>query len=532
MDFSQIYVREAEDYTAEELKEKFQYGGKGIEFREFVKSLVTAHVLVYKKSNSKIASENETDGDEEEEFYKTLTDDDYDKKSAKYRFSFVGIVVYKDKVIYSYPKYITCPKEQIKKKLYAVIRVIEKYHWEKSHKNLQDISFIYDYKEDEKADNTLPVIFFLLDDYLNYGLYEKEETILENNGTGEIQWQKTVDETTPFIDNELPYYVDNFTRKNENDDLNFIRRLHAYVIHRCNAEIKATGIDYFLNITTDDLLDEDSIEFEDRDYVLYRLEQEINSVFDDRKLRVLKALYAYFKECKPLVGDNDDIQLIGTNSFNLVWEWVCKKVFDADPSTKLKDALTDEEKGIVLSDKIGKILEKLSSKDYLGYKLDTDSAIIKLIEQPKWQKADGKIKPVKTIIPDALKFAPNKDKNFIFYILDGKYYCPKWDDNGNIEDQPGAQDIIKQYMYRLAYRDFLEEYEIKYIRNYFLLPKCGENDQAGNAWFNFLDRLDLGKIGIRFLDPEEIYADYLQNKTKDLIDLDKAADEVKGTTTE
>ena len=54
MDFSQIYVREAEDYTAEELKEKFQYGGKGIEFREFVKSLVTAHVLVYKKSNSKM----------------------------------------------------------------------------------------------------------------------------------------------------------------------------------------------------------------------------------------------------------------------------------------------------------------------------------------------------------------------------------------------------------------------------------------------------------------------------------------------
>ncbi len=59
------------------------------------------------------------------------------------------------------------------------------------------------------------------------------------------------------------------------------------------------------------------------------------------------------------------------------------------------------------------------------------------------------------------------------------------------------------------------------------MPKRGEKDQAGNAWFNFLDRLNLGKIGIRFLAPEEIYADYLQNKTKDLTDLDKTENKFK-----
>ncbi len=71
---------------------------------------------------------------------------------------------------------------------------------------------------------------FFLEDYASNGAYETDETIIEINGSDEILWQKTIDETYPILSNNRPYYVELYTRRNVNNDFDYLKRLHEFVI--------------------------------------------------------------------------------------------------------------------------------------------------------------------------------------------------------------------------------------------------------------------------------------------------------------
>ena len=75
----------------------------------------------------------------------------------------------------------------------------------------------------------------------------------------------------------------------------------------------------------------------------------------------------------------------------------------------------------------------------------------------------------------ALNAKANPDY-YVFYILDAKYYCPNWTDD-SISGQPSVEDVSKQYLYYLAYRDVLERYKVSEVRNYFLMPKRKGEDK-------------------------------------------------------
>ena len=81
--------------------------------------------------------------------------------------------------------------------------------------------------------------------------------------------------------------------------------------------------------------------------------------------------------------------------------------------------------------------------------------------------------PQNTFIPDFLSFYEDKStKNYYYYILDAKYYCPEF--NGkSIRKNPGVEDVAKQYLYYLAYKYFLDDIKIPFsdVKNYFLMPK-------------------------------------------------------------
>lgn len=67
------------------------------------------------------------------------------------------------------------------------------------------------------------------------------------------------------------------------------------------------------------LTDEELDDFGDKEYILYRIEKELNIQFNTRKQLVLKTMYAYI-ERRGSLFDIDCLSLFGTNSFNLVWE--------------------------------------------------------------------------------------------------------------------------------------------------------------------------------------------------------------------
>lgn len=79
--------------------------------------------------------------------------------------------------------------------------------------------------------------------------------------------------------------------------------------------------------------------------------------------------------------------------------------------------------------------------------------------------------------------------------------------------QPGIESVAKQYLYQLAYRDFIIDNNINYIKNYFLLP-AENNDiiDKGEAKLDMLHNLGLENIGIKFIPVETAYDGYLNNK--------------------
>lgn len=85
--------------------------------------------------------------------------------------------------------------------------------------------------------------------------------------------------------------------------------------------------------------------------------------------------------------------------------------------------------------------------------------------------------PKDTFKPDYLRFERKANPDYyVFYILDAKYYCPNWTDD-SISGQPSVEDVSKQYLYYLAYRDVLERYKVSEVRNYFLMPKRKGEDK-------------------------------------------------------
>ena len=235
MSIISAYVREDWLYPATDLRSKnmFSFESDEDSFVRFVKDLLARKII---KLKSKL--DNDVDEDEDVDF------NNYNDKTylnAVYKFTFVGIVICHNRLIYVYPKYIgenqKLPSYNPQRELAQVLRVIEKYSREKSKQDIYNIDLFAD-EGNHNRDKLLSVMLFLLEDYASNGAYETDETIIEINGSDEILWQKTIDETYPILSNNRPYYVELYTRRNVNNDFDYLKRLHEFVITKCSQEIE------------------------------------------------------------------------------------------------------------------------------------------------------------------------------------------------------------------------------------------------------------------------------------------------------
>lgn len=514
------YVREDWYYSIESIKEMFLFNKESYSTEEEV----SRHLKSYIKellSRNILKAEKKQQPDEADIEFENYDDSDLVANTKRYKFSFVGIAICQNRIIYVYPKYIgsatALPTYEPQKELTQVVRVIEKYSREKTKQDIRDIDLFVN-EDDNSKPNTLSVMLFLLEDYASNGPYETDEAIIEINGSDNILWQKTIDDTYPIITDNRPLYVELYTQRNVCDDYDFIRRLHAYVVTSCSYEIDAAGLNDFFSLPYAEISDDEIDSFGDTDYILEKLDLALSETFDDRKIMVLKAMKLYFKSSKMLVGDTE-IQLIGTRSFNLIWEEVCAKVFKSQKADKSRHPdVTEIEPNIDYS---------VINKEFT----QKPPTLVELIKQPIWKKykKGSTGLPTATLKPDYLRFENTGQRNhYIFYILDAKYYCPVWTDN-KIEGQPGVEDVAKQYMYFIAYKDILKQLrEVQHqtveVKNYFLMPQR-ENDPKvmGYVKFDVLKDLDidigLGVVEVRMLSPTFMFNHYLNNTTANLADL-------------
>ena len=105
-----------------------------------------------------------------------------------YVFTFVGVIVVAGRVLKCYPKYLLNTKEPTYE-LQKVIKVLEKYN------SKERIVRMFNDSSESSSFNLLAVLLFLLQDYFENDVYSNTEEIIECNGSGEILWDKTINET-------------------------------------------------------------------------------------------------------------------------------------------------------------------------------------------------------------------------------------------------------------------------------------------------------------------------------------------------
>ena len=398
-----------------------------------------------------------------------------------YIFTFVGIIVIEGIVIKCYPKYLI-KTEKPKNELVQILKVLEKY------KAKEQIVQMLEENNGEHSFNLLSVLLFFMYDYFESGVYNNTQDIIESNGSGEIIWDRTINETFTLISGNRPYYTELQTRKRVNNDYDYFKRLHECILTKTSEDLnKADLLDLF-EITEINLSDEELDDFGEKDYILYRIENELNRQFNTRKQILLKAMYVYIQQNGSL-NNTDFVSLFGTNSFNLVWEKVCADIMD----NQLKESLGSLNLPVPLK-------KKYNKKDRL----------IDLIEKPFWSAT--KKTAQKTLIPDLVSISRNS-VGYDFIIFDAKYYDARLEIDVIPKKQPGIESITKQYLYQLAYQNFIKEHGFARIRNCFLMP-TEENEiiSKGEVSMKMLESLGLQNIKVRFIPAKMAFEYYLTGR--------------------
>lgn len=407
-----------------------------------------------------------------------IADIDKNENDYLYVLTFVGVIVVSGCVLKCYPKYLP-DMSNPKKELKQILKVLEKYSAK------EQIIRMFNENKENGSFNHLAVMLFLIQDYFENGLYTNSENIIENNGSGEILWNKTINETFTLISHNRPFYPDLLTQKRVNNDFDYFKRLHECILTRISKELKMSDLLDLFDITDVELSEEELDEFGDKEYILYRIEKELNIQYNTRKQLVLKTIYSYL-DLSGNLYDSNCVSLFGTNSFNLVWEKVCSEILDNQLEKTLDSLL------------LPKPISKENTK--AGLKL------IDLIEKPKWSYPNKEAED--TLIPDLI--AVSQDS---FIIFDAKYYTPTFIYGKTPKGQPGIESITKQYLYQLAYMDFIEEQKFKNVRNCFLMPTCNEKiENKGRVSMTMFSKLKLQDIEVRYLPAAKAFGYYLSGK--------------------
>lgn len=490
------FIREQKRYTRDELKSKFSSDDticSDTDIVRIIKKLKSYGIL----KSVKGSDEQLNMSDLAEEDVEVVDEDDLQKKRY-YVFTFVGIIIVEGRVLKCYPKYLyknDKPTEELKQ----IIKVLRKYN------SKEQIIRMYNDGGRETTFNRLAVMVFLLNDYYENGIYTNTEDIIETNGMGEINWDRTINGTYPLIKNDRPYYVELQTKRRINDDEDFFKRLHEIILTKCTKELQDAELLELLEIEGLSLTDETLNDLGEEDYILYRLCKELNVQFNTRKQILLKTIEAFIMN-KSTLDDVDSFSMYGSNSFNLVWETVCAEVMNDRRHAQIKDLEIDN----------------VLVPEGADYKM-TDE-LISVIEKPKWygktNEGDEFVKVAdKSLTPDLISiYRHGVECDFI--IFDAKYYNIQLEVDLPLCGQPGVGDVTKQYLYQLAYKKFVEANKIDKVKNCFLMPAEDDGEEGvikkGSVRMDMMGDWNLEQIQIRQLSAKRMYAYYLAKQKMDI----------------
>lgn len=149
--------------------------------------------------------------------------------------------------------------------------------WSVTASSEEQIINVFNGDGENRSFNILAVILFLINDYYEYGIYTNSEDIIEVNGEGEILWGKTIDESFALIEDNRPYYMECYTEKSVEDDMDYFKRLHECVLTECSKQLRAAQLDELFDMDRIELSEETLEDFGDKEYILERIGQRAES---------------------------------------------------------------------------------------------------------------------------------------------------------------------------------------------------------------------------------------------------------------
>ncbi|PKE39174.1 LlaJI family restriction endonuclease [Macrococcoides caseolyticum] len=445
-------LKELKTYTYTELKIIFNVDNEQLD--EIIKSLSLMNIL--KRINKQSVKYNLQDLLDYESF-----NENNDINGNSYVLNYVGILYINHICLLVYPKFYN-KIEQDKNNGFLffklILNVIRKYN--------SKIQYIESEEANEMSNfNLLSLGLEIYSDYFESGLYINDKQMIELNTDGEILWDKTINDTTIYLVDNIPYYLDIYYYNQMKNDQDFFTVLHSTVISKITRTLK----DIFNIMNIEQIyIDNDELDLSNNEYINYMLDRELSNQFVTSKQKKIKLIKKYINK-KTDSNISENISFVGTTSFKSVWEDVCSVVNDNSKDKTLESLGIDclKDKSMKLSD---------------------------VIKKPEWtpEGSEIKIASKSTLIPDIITI---KDNNI--YIYDAKYYNIKFDELG-VEGAPGVNDISKQYLYEMSYINFAEENNLKIIRNAFLMPN--EDDE----------KIKLGKVSF------DIFSIFKNNNLNDI----------------
>lgn len=253
-----VYVRELSRYSADSLAKKMQLDSDAAQ--DLIRALAVAGVLSAPLSG--LSGDDGVMG----------TVPVGPRARDCFQFTWVGIAIFRDRPIVVYPKYINKGanyflSEDGRAEMQQVLRVVRK--------GANGPSVFHELDDDSvSASGMLALMLALIDSFSENGIYSNYLRGSKTNGSGAIDWERTISRYQPFLSNGVPVYFEYETTETSQDVADYVTRLHRCVLTRCSKYLTETGLAELLSIDPIELSAENLDDFGERDYILYKLEQE------------------------------------------------------------------------------------------------------------------------------------------------------------------------------------------------------------------------------------------------------------------
>lgn len=225
--------------------------------------------------------------------------------------TYVGIKFIKDEVKVYFPLGYEIPEEnsECRKSIINLIKTISLGN------RIFDSDSKISINSGKEAEIPFNSFIWIIDDYLNNGLYTDREKIYKQNQNGKINWKKTLN-TKFYISGKNAIYLNPYVEKNTLED-NIITDIHSYCVK--------VSIEYIGWLFGNIPVPESNIIENRFNYYITILNKEIIYSFDDRK----KTLLINMKKILEMSGETNKSKLknYGTNQYEYIWEYMVNKVY-------------------------------------------------------------------------------------------------------------------------------------------------------------------------------------------------------------